>query len=502
MPGLMNLGKPPVSASSIANQQRYLYDIFSLPCSSETYIPNKRIRNLLAHYNSSLNDDCLNNIESSLRCLNSLHTWSYPAGGSETNIVHRYLESYLNIIHNLSNQQLPLNTSVTTAGLTIPLHLASASKPEPRIELNGHILIASEAKGVESSHYPALTQGFEVGGDGAVYLRRFISLEDSVVPVILSYGTFFQIFAVYLLPENFPVMIELSGPISYLTLSGRLSLARWAVVLNDFYLQTINLLPPVDLKKNKKMSVVKISLSQTLFYKPILNNFNDGDPTIQYGSRLRSSVELLMLAYKRLSVIEEADKFFLFPIGLMSYPADQFSEPFFNDIKSGLYQFFRRFFPRKVSLVASGCPVVVFNLLDSTWKNQKPPPQYSQSYLEGIEKAISMLNSAQIAHLDLRPTNIMWRIIDDTTLEIQVIDFEDSLPFNSFFHPYQAIAYDRRYPFFEQTSPQKITMDHNTWFSVAINHWIRSEVDTFEDFMNDPENYEEVESEWKSYQNH
>lgn len=492
----MKLMKLNFSASAIANKNRYLYDIFALPTSFEAYIPNERVKNLLIQYNSEFNDDDLNMIELKLRYFKSLHTWTYSSGGSETNINGPLLSSYMSTIHSFKNLQ-PINSKVSE---TIPFDtfLASRSHPEPFIEWNNHILIASEAKGIESSQYPALVQGFQIGGDGAIELRRSLSLRDSVVPVILCFGTFLQIFAVYLLPENFPVMIELSEPISYLTRTGRLSLARWVVVLNSFYLKTITLLSSPSLKKNNNLNQNGVYLSQQLFYKPILNNFNTGDPTINNGSCLRSCVELVMLAYKRLSEVEESNNYFLFPIGLMSYPANQFSDTFFNGVKLGLFNFFEKFFPHKQNYVEDGCPIIVFDLLNTEWKNTKPPQEFYRLYLDAVEKAVLILNSAEIAHLDLRPTNIMWRI-QDTTLEIKVIDFEDSLPFNTIFEPYEAILYDRRYPFFGQNTYHKITKIHNSWFLVAINRWIESEVDRFEDFMNNIECYQMVENEWKLF---
>lgn len=204
-----------------------------------------------------------------------------------------------------------------------------------------------------------------------------------------------------------------------------------------------------------------------------------------------------MLAYKRLSEVEDSDNFFLFPVGLMSYPADQFEDSFFFNVRLGLNSFFNTYFRHKKELIRNGCPIIVFNLLDSSWKNNKPPEEFRRLYIDGIDRVVSILNSAEIAHLDLRPTNIMWKILDDNTLKIRVIDFEDSLPFNTIFYPYPNLLIDRRYPFFQQDHAHKITKSHNNWFLVAIRQWIESDIERFEDFMVD-ENYFRVKDEWES----
>lgn len=475
----MKLETPSYSASIIANSYSHLYNIFSLPCSSESYIPNKRLNKLLSSFTELSNEDelvlC---VESKLRKLPSVDTWNPVEDGSETKLVAPVLSYYLNTILKVSNRSTSYIPTLSFSNLTIPIFLARNSKPEPRICWNQRVLIASEAKGIECSQYPGLVQGFQVGGDSAIYLNSFIAIEDSVVPVILAYGHFFQIFGVYLLPTNFPVMVELSEPISYLTLTGRLILSRWAVVLNSFFYDTIQLLDQ-NPRNNVKKSV---SLSNDLFFKPIVNNLQNSESK-QGISCLRSCVELVMNAYKCLSKIKNSSKYIIFPIGLIAYPSDKFDELFFNNIKSQLITSFKQKFPMKLSKIKEGCPIIVFHKLNTEWKNDKPPPAFRASYLRCVVNAVGILNRAKIAHLDLRATNILWREVSEENVKIQIIDFEDSLPFGIYFQPYQAIQNDRRYPFYQQANQVKINCSHNNWFVVSICKWIESECSSFDNFM-------------------
>lgn len=82
-------------------------------------------------------------------------------------------------------------------------------------------------------------------------------------------------------------------------------------------------------------------------------------------------------------------------------------------------------------------PVIIFPGLtvQDGWTNEKPPSDCVSMYLEALAQAVAFLNRAQIAHMDLRPPNIMWRQNSDGMLEVMVIDFEDAVAFGRFISP-------------------------------------------------------------------
>ena len=484
-----------LSASVIANNHRELYDIFSLPLSPDCYIPNERLKNLLNSYKSQAVNDIVSNYECEFQKFPSSHTYSSPEDGSETRITDPVLNKYFTIIQKylqLPNTSLRFN--VKKGRLSIKSYMASnSSKPEYRLEWEDKfILIASKAKSVEASHVVGLIQGMQLGTDGALFLSQFLPTEQVVVPVILCYGNFFHIFGVYLFGDNFPVITALSNPISYLDYEGRLDLARWTVVLTAFAQETIHLLQANNRQQIKTVDSIKLSLNY--FFKPILNlgvDSIDEYDDLNNGSLQQSCLNTIMKCYKSLFELDNSQKYFLFPVGVLSYPSQ--NEDFYKDIKDSLTTFFQQNFKNKFSYMKYGCPILVFPKLDSNWKNTKPSSQFHLSYLTGVAMTIKMMNEARIAHCDLRASNIMWKEEIDETISIQIIDFEDAIPFDIHFKPYESHCYDKRYPFLHQTDPVRITSFHNYWFLVALVDWIKSSDDSFDEFMRKPK-YNDIQS--------
>eukprot|EP00597_Dinobryon_sp_UTEXLB2267_P007366 CAMPEP_0170092152 /NCGR_PEP_ID=MMETSP0019_2-20121128/25574_1 /TAXON_ID=98059 /ORGANISM="Dinobryon sp., Strain UTEXLB2267" /LENGTH=214 /DNA_ID=CAMNT_0010312405 /DNA_START=423 /DNA_END=1064 /DNA_ORIENTATION=- len=136
-------------------------------------------------------------------------------------------------------------------------------------------------------------------------------------------------------------------------------------------------------------------------------------------------------------------------------------------------------------------PLVVFPKL-SGWCVEKPPASLREQYLRQLTAAVEFLNDASIAHLDLRPDNVMWRAVggeSDAAVEMKLIDFDDAALFD---HPipqefvsYVVDTRDYRYPFQEgdEESEQLAAALHNQFFLDAAELWLQSEVDHFTDFM-------------------
>lgn len=54
---------------------------------------------------------------------------------------------------------------------------------------------------------------FQIGGDAAMHLWRCgLKTEHAVVPIVLSFSDCFQVYAVYLIPDCYPVLVQLSHP--------------------------------------------------------------------------------------------------------------------------------------------------------------------------------------------------------------------------------------------------------------------------------------------------
>jgi serine/threonine protein kinase len=142
-------------------------------------------------------------------------------------------------------------------------------------------------------------------------------------------------------------------------------------------------------------------------------------------------------------------------------------------------------------------PLILFPRLSPSdgWTDAKPALGIIQQlYLEQLKLAIDALNTAGIAHLDLRPANALWREIhngDTPSVELRLIDFEDAVPFGQVIPPELVRVIvdsdDYRYPFQsgDEHSDQIARVLHNEFFFEAIGRWTSSEVIEFTEFMQD-----------------
>ena len=113
------------------------------------------------------------------------------------------------------------------------------------------------------------------------------------------------------------------------------------------------------------------------------------------------------MAYHHLSGVPCAHDFFLFPLGVVSYPSLGAMSINFK-ICAIMNESIVKRFRNHDDLLRNGCPVVVYDLLTpSCWSNEKPPPNAVESYIACVKKAVKILNVARIAHMDLRPANIL-----------------------------------------------------------------------------------------------
>jgi hypothetical protein len=486
-----------MSASDIANNKnRQIYDIFALPYSSNSFVPNTRLQTLLQMYELLLNETNDQNIdvlscEHYLRAnLKSLHTWKYSTGGSETKICDPNLLKYLTLINRRINRHNN-DSIVIKDALPFRLVLAKVStKSEHRIQCNNHVLIGSEAKGVEHSQYEASIQGLQLGGDGAVEMWRCgLSTELAVVPVILSYSDCLHVHAVYLMPACYPVLVQLSPPMTILTFEGRLAISRWGIVLAKFALETIELLKQVRGRPDRPQQL-GLYISESLFFKP-LRQYHKLDSreesSVDSGSSLRTNLDSVMFAYHRIYPQENACEYFLFPLGVVSYPST--TSTAYASICSTLHETMCSKMKRCISthfphyhedLVADGCPVIVYDMLPmEEWVNTKPPPELVQSYVRCVTIAVDIMNAAKIAHMDLRPANIMWcRLsMDITEVKIRVIDLEDAVPFGFCIRSVESLKLDPRYPIFRTDDRTFIPASsaHNDWFCEAVSSWAQQD---------------------------
>jgi hypothetical protein len=290
-----------------------------------------------------------------------------------------------------------------------------------------------------------------------------------------------QFYGVYLVENNFPVIVWLSKPLKYTNSEDRTKISRGILAVANYIKESINL------HKNSKVvkPIQKLSFSyESFFYKPIrCESKSDLDThdglSLVYNAI--GNVDEIMFIYERLHKIEKAEDFFSFPVGLMSVPAE-FQEPYFVPVWKKIKTFFPRF--SREDLVNS--PVIIYKYLDpkNGWSNKRPPCDLVEKYLVKLAEVISILSKAKVAHMDLRPHNIMWRWNDELqTVDIQIIDFEDAVIFGGKVRNIEHLNKDahHRYPPMSNELLVYASNYHNDWFLCSIQMWLADNEDDKEE---------------------
>ena len=476
-----------VSASTIANSNRFYYDLFTVPCNEDAYIPNIRLRQLKDKFKTSegLSFDAYANI---LKSMTMLKTWEYAAGGSEKMVNDPNLKLFLKCISLSYNQDhIASPVSVKKSQLVFNerfLFASTKSRPEWAVvhDGSGSVLLASKAKGVEASNIAAGMQCFQICADAAIELyRKGLNPEDCVVPGVIICGEVCQIVGVYLVGSTFPVMVNISSLISTAHVE---VLSRWVGVLKESISDTVTLLQQSQQRTDSLH--VRCQLDKGHFYKPI-GKF-EGNANLFSNQRIILSK--MMMIYEKLCRIEGSVDVIQFPLGLVSVPGELNTKAL--EIKRAVLHCIKKFFEKSVGdNYYDNNPCLIFSFLEG-WHNNRPDDDHREAYIEQLRKVVNILNLAGVVHMDLRPANIMWQPtnnhVGDENVQIQVIDFEDALVVGSAVDVDIAEAYrdDVRYPIRRDIDCKaiKAKVEYNNFFLDAIEAWLSTpDVKEFSTFM-------------------
>jgi hypothetical protein len=285
-------------------------------------------------------------------------------------------------------------------------------------------------------------------------------------------------------------------------------IAFWLLKLLEFSKETITLLQKAasSYTQSENIEVEAVLKFENHFFKPLrdtshkVSSFskeNVSSPSLltvfQQVSISSSSESLpspftnlyfklhrIMKVYKRLDEVEDSYSFVLFPLGLLMGPARDIIQT--QKIREKLDLICKIHFP-DISILHR--PIIIYERLQ--WKNTRPKNELVDSYLFQLRLAVDILNKAKVAHLDLRPANIMWREVDSNSIEMKLIDFEEAQMFG-FTIPHSFVNNvvsdkDYRYPFVYQIvdSDLAANQQHNEFYILLLEKWLR-ELQNVEDF--------------------
>eukprot|EP01032_Pedospumella_encystans_P011306 gene11306-13152_t len=490
--------KPSASASSIAKELPEIYDVFAQVCLEGTFIPNARLQKLVelnVDEQEVITFQC--SLERSVRYVDTFR--NLPDGSAEA-LVEGNMYNLIAIIAGYCGGKKKITFGQENLIKNRGVHLAGSASGQycmfgGKELFNSPVVLGSAVSGVESSLRCCLPQLVALCGSACIELHRLgLPRELCVVPGVAMAGASCQFYAVYLVEDNFPVLVALSSALCpFGSLEQQFTIAQWGLRFAACAVATADLLTQ-SRAAERPHTAVSLNMAG-YFAKPIRN----GWPLLNHNpwgfiqrhilscSQMNVRLNRIMRLYEklRLSCRGEAvdiKSLVLFPEGVVTMPQND------APIESkALLELLTRECAQNGFSSASGlcgCPVILFPRLSEAdgWRTDKPPPTHRDSYLTQLRAAGEALNRAHIAHLDLRPSNIMWRAVCPSAVEFYVIDFEDAELFDHVI-PEEFVnavvrASDHRYPFRYEDHHEKTQLAkkfHNDYFVEAITQWAMSE---------------------------
>ena len=482
------------SASTIANSHREVYEMIYLPMSHTTFIPNLRLQEFRNKALAREFDILANKVDFFLQSnMRTITCWegSQMTGGSETCILDPHVNRViLDVIAQEVSERLGYGATLLKDVLpfTTPVMCNNRVKTEYRIQvpINAiqRIVFCSEAKSVSASEFDCAIQALQIGADTAIHLSRTtnIPIEDCSSIGIMVYSNRVLFYGVYLVGGHYPVIVLLSPSLSFTSFEDRRLIVKYMLCSVDYILDSIKIIKNAKTYKISQMLPLSFSYSQ-MFFKPIRINhkitaFDTINDMISNGL---FNVERLMHIYECLNKCSQTRQYVLFPVGLLSIPRSSVGESESREYLDPILQSLRKYFYRYGNFTLA--PIMIFPFLKDHGKSAKPPRQCVHSYLRALCEGVRLLCECKVAHMDLRPENIMWKYdASCDQMELKLIDFEDAILFGARVRFVESLKEDSRYPDMPDQSFEYASAYHNWWFVVGIKMWLLMYYDAYDNY--------------------
>jgi serine/threonine protein kinase len=355
--------------------------------------------------------------------MKSFASAGHPVVGTETSITDNNLKLVIDNIARIA--KMKCNRGVDKISLISSSLSSERTNQEYYIHnlINGAVYITSEAKGLDASGLVCIPQALQAAADAAIsFYYCGMSTEDTAVPGLIHYGDVFQVYGVYLLEPCFPVITFLSDKLECTTSTGRELLAKWMIVLAHYAKETYGI-GDFSQSARRAGAVGAILSLKGKFLKPVRceidvkkSPHNYGYVTEEQDQRVSSTpstgmleVNHIMYCYDRLFGRQDSE-LFLFPEGVLCLPHP--SIPNSKSIYNAMVDMLSKDFPSSCysDFPLPASPLLVYERLDPTsWTSLKPcTPEDMADYKALLARAVRALNYAGLAHLDLRPQNILY----------------------------------------------------------------------------------------------
>lgn len=515
---------PDKSASSIGDNP-VDYDEFSALSEIVTsYICNERLRAIREWQPERKDVEALANM---VRLEYRLpRTLGNIPGGSETSLVDPNLQQILKSLTNFLPSHI---TGLSVKKKKLPYdYMAQSNIPEHCLydDATFVALIGCEAKGVQGSTRRCCSQLITVCGNSALRMCALGVPRDSCVALGIAVAdTGVQFSAVYLMDKSFPVFLQLTPtlhPLQHMT-----DIATWLLRYLHGACGTQGLLQQHYRPNVPPLQVTMQLDTDSYFLKPVRGGYKATFSTLDAesgGSILPRRLDGILRIYDHLynaltqsqhatgsetaSSAEAAEDgggwSILFPVGFITVPtvSTDFSMALTAAIlRPNRFRAMRHCLAGRPCMVFPKLPMASSSDADSLthWRTTRPPLALVRGYLAAVSNAVNFLNAACVAHFDLRPCNVLWRVASDERVEVMVIDFDDAIAFgevvpSSFV---EGMKIDKRFPLYkaDPSVEHRACADHNDFFVRWLTLWLDDEsVDvSFDSFMEHREEATEVD---------
>jgi hypothetical protein len=308
-----------------------------------------------------------------------------------------------------------------------------------------------------------MAQAIQLSTDCALYLCKIypslFKAGSVIVPFILAGWEGYQFGYVYLLEDSFPCATLLSRVLNQSVPSDQTEICRWGVSLGNHCKRMKDMLSTLSVVHSNISAQSELKLQNSGFLYKIVRS---------KGFFARSFLAHVMSVFYRLDFIPNSDKNSIcFPAGVIGLPSVYHQKPLLKYVVRQL-----KMFPNcdikmdededSPKDYDAGHPIVLYRQLEAIWqlaeKIENETDDVIKSFLDELTRLLDVFVTVGVVHMDIRLSNIFFKVQEDNTVHIVVIDWDDALMLNDVI------------PGYLHSSDRSIPIPHNCVYATGEVH--------------------------------
>ena len=277
--------------------------------------------------------------------------------------------------------------------------VTSGSIPDGHfVDSQGHVRGIVEVKHNTDAPAESLRQGATEATNVAMsQLALGVNVDDVVIPVIGSNGYLMQFGAVIMLKPSFPVFVMISHVLDLTYLPSRSEAARILFCIQIFlscplYVSGESSLSLAVIRPEPRFRAAQVmALSTDIYHCKSMKDFFASTGNIQ------SSIFHFFSVMARIHGTSECREYAIFPICVREFD---------DDSEKTMIVFPKLNLPYRIGLPSSA--------------------DLRNSFMSKLEDAMTKFHAAGVVHIDLYLSNLMWREVSSTEVQLKVIDWDSA----------------------------------------------------------------------------